>query len=55
MAIPTEPVGSIPRPDELIEASGDLQAGRITAARQVTRKNMDFLYPLICGRPSRKA
>ena len=33
MAIPTEPVGSIPRPDELIEASGDLQAGRITAAR----------------------
>ena len=31
MAIPTEPIGSIPRPRWLIEAAGDLAAGRITA------------------------
>ncbi|HUZ25503.1 MAG TPA: cobalamin-independent methionine synthase II family protein [Streptosporangiaceae bacterium] len=31
MAIPTEPIGSIPRPPWLIEAGGDLAAGRITA------------------------
>jgi 5-methyltetrahydropteroyltriglutamate--homocysteine methyltransferase len=31
MAIPTEPIGSIPRPPSLIEAGGDLAAGRITA------------------------
>ena len=31
MAIPTEPIGSIPRPRWLIEAGGDLAAGRITA------------------------
>ena len=31
MAIPTEPIGSIPRPAELIEAGADLAAGRITA------------------------
>jgi 5-methyltetrahydropteroyltriglutamate--homocysteine methyltransferase len=30
MAIPTEPIGSIPRPPWLIEAGGDLAAGRIT-------------------------
>jgi 5-methyltetrahydropteroyltriglutamate--homocysteine methyltransferase len=30
MAIPTEPIGSIPRPRWLIEAGGDLAAGRIT-------------------------
>src|SRR5215470_16082552 len=33
MAIPTEPVGSIPRPAELIEAGRDLAAGRIGAER----------------------
>ena len=32
MAIPTEPVGSIPRPAELIEAGRDLAAGSITTA-----------------------
>ena len=31
MAIPTEPIGSIPRPAPLIEAGHDLAAGRITA------------------------
>lgn len=31
MAIPTEPIGSIPRLPDLIEASGELAAGRITA------------------------
>ena len=31
MAIPTEPIGSIPRPAELIEAGADRAAGRITA------------------------
>jgi 5-methyltetrahydropteroyltriglutamate--homocysteine methyltransferase len=31
MAIPTEPIGSIPRPAQLIEAGHDLAAGRITA------------------------
>ncbi|HUY47215.1 MAG TPA: cobalamin-independent methionine synthase II family protein [Streptosporangiaceae bacterium] len=31
MGIPTEPIGSIPRPRWLIEASGDVAAGRITA------------------------
>jgi 5-methyltetrahydropteroyltriglutamate--homocysteine methyltransferase len=31
MAIATEPIGSIPRPPWLIEAGGDLAAGRITA------------------------
>jgi len=31
MAIPTEPIGSIPRPPWLIEAGRDLAAGRITA------------------------
>src|SRR5215475_13886371 len=31
MAIPTEPIGSIPRPAPLIEAGYDLAAGRITA------------------------
>ena len=31
MAIPTEPIGSIPRPSWLIEAGGDLAVGRITA------------------------
>src|SRR6266568_3141221 len=31
MAIPTEPIGSIPRPAELIGAGQDLAAGRITA------------------------
>src|ERR1700730_4288884 len=31
MAIPTEPIGSIPRPAELIDAGQDLAAGRITA------------------------
>jgi methionine synthase II (cobalamin-independent) len=33
MTIPTEPVGSIPRPPELIAAWGDLQSGRINADR----------------------
>ena len=32
MAIPTEPIGSIPRSPELIEAGRDLAAGRISAA-----------------------
>ncbi len=32
MAIPTEPIGSIPRSPRLIEAAGELAAGRITAA-----------------------
>jgi 5-methyltetrahydropteroyltriglutamate--homocysteine methyltransferase len=32
MAIPTEPIGSIPRPAQLIEAADDLAAGRITTA-----------------------
>jgi 5-methyltetrahydropteroyltriglutamate--homocysteine methyltransferase len=32
MSITTEPVGSIPRPAELIEAGRDLAAGRISAA-----------------------
>src|SRR6266568_6218297 len=31
VAIPTEPIGSIPRPPWLIEAAGELAAGRITA------------------------
>src|SRR5262245_47089216 len=31
MAIPTEPIGSIPRPTQLIGAGQDLAAGRITA------------------------
>jgi methionine synthase II (cobalamin-independent) len=31
MAIPTEPIGSIPRPAQLIEAGHDLVGGRITA------------------------
>src|SRR5579871_179548 len=31
MPIPTEPIGSIPRPPELTEAGQDLAAGRITA------------------------
>jgi 5-methyltetrahydropteroyltriglutamate--homocysteine methyltransferase len=31
MAIPTEPIGSIPRPAQLIEAGGDVAVGRITA------------------------
>jgi 5-methyltetrahydropteroyltriglutamate--homocysteine methyltransferase len=30
MAIPTEPIGSIPRPPWLMDAAGDLAAGRIT-------------------------
>ena len=30
MAIPTEPIGSIPRPQELIDAGGELAAGRLT-------------------------
>ena len=30
MAIPTEPIGSIPRPSQLIEAGHDLVAGRIS-------------------------
>ncbi len=33
MPIPTEPIGSIPRPAELIQAFADRQAGFITAAR----------------------
>jgi hypothetical protein len=33
MAIPTEPIGSIPRPAQLIGAGQDLAAGRITAGR----------------------
>jgi 5-methyltetrahydropteroyltriglutamate--homocysteine methyltransferase len=33
MGIPTEPIGSIPRPPELIEAMQALQAGRITPER----------------------
>src|SRR5215472_1915303 len=32
MAIPTEPLGSIPRPAQLIDAGHDLAAGQITAA-----------------------
>jgi 5-methyltetrahydropteroyltriglutamate--homocysteine methyltransferase len=32
MIIPTEPIGSIPRPPELIRAIGDRQAGRISTA-----------------------
>src|SRR5437867_2760793 len=31
MALPTEPIGSIPRPPQLIGAGADLAAGRITA------------------------
>ena len=31
MAIPTEPIGSIPRPAQLIQAGHDLAAGQITA------------------------
>jgi 5-methyltetrahydropteroyltriglutamate--homocysteine methyltransferase len=33
MTIPTEPIGSIPRPIQLIEAIRDFEAGRITRAR----------------------
>ncbi len=33
MAIPTEPIGSIPRPSALIAAWGDRQAGRLTSER----------------------
>ena len=33
MRIPTEPIGSIPRPAELIAAWGDLRSGRISAER----------------------
>ena len=38
MTIPTEPIGSIPRPIQLIEASRDFEAGRTTRAR------LDALY-----------
>jgi 5-methyltetrahydropteroyltriglutamate--homocysteine methyltransferase len=38
MPIPTEPIGSIPRPPQLLEAIGEFQAGRITQDR------LDFLY-----------
>src|SRR5580765_3937548 len=33
MLIPTEPIGSIPRPAELIAAWADTQAGRLTTER----------------------
>jgi len=33
MTIPSEPIGSIPRPSDLIAAWGDKQSGRITAGR----------------------
>ena len=33
MYIPTEPIGSIPRPVELVAAWGDRQAGRISVER----------------------
>src|SRR6516162_9454101 len=32
MPIPTEPIGSIPRPPQLIDAMRDLEGGRITRA-----------------------
>jgi 5-methyltetrahydropteroyltriglutamate--homocysteine methyltransferase len=35
MAIPTEPIGSIPRPPQLIEAGRDLAAGQITREEYV--------------------
>ncbi len=38
MPIPTEPIGSIPRPPQLIEAMRDFQAGRIAQG------NLDSLY-----------
>jgi 5-methyltetrahydropteroyltriglutamate--homocysteine methyltransferase len=38
MTIPTEPIGSIPRPSYLIEAIRDFQAGR------ATRERLDALY-----------
>jgi len=33
MPIPTEPIGSIPRPPQLVEAMRDFQAGRLSAER----------------------
>jgi len=33
MPIPTEPIGSIPRPPALISAMGEFRAGRITQER----------------------
>src|ERR1700678_2595166 len=38
MKIPTEPIGSIPRPSSLIEAIRDFQGGRCT------RERLDELY-----------
>jgi 5-methyltetrahydropteroyltriglutamate--homocysteine methyltransferase len=38
MPIPTEPIGSVPRPPQLLEAMGEFQAGRITQER------LDFFY-----------
>jgi 5-methyltetrahydropteroyltriglutamate--homocysteine methyltransferase len=49
MAIPTEPIGSIPRPARLIEAGRDLAAARITAdayarlAEQAVRETIEQL------------
>ena len=37
-AIPTEPIGSIPRPRELLEGVTEFDAGRISEAR------LDTLY-----------
>jgi 5-methyltetrahydropteroyltriglutamate--homocysteine methyltransferase len=47
MAIPTEPIGSIPRPAELIDAGAELAAGRITGqayavlAEQAVRETIE--------------
>jgi len=47
MAIPTEPIGSIPRPSWLIEAGSDLAAGRVTSgayarlAEQAVRETIE--------------
>jgi 5-methyltetrahydropteroyltriglutamate--homocysteine methyltransferase len=32
MSIPTEPIGSVPRPPRLIQAAGDLQSGKISSS-----------------------
>jgi 5-methyltetrahydropteroyltriglutamate--homocysteine methyltransferase len=32
MSIPTEPIGSVPRPPRLIQAAGDLQTGKIPSS-----------------------
>src|SRR5258708_18594854 len=52
MAIPTEPIGSIPRPARLIDAGHDLAAGKITVgdhARLTDAALLPGLFSLNAG------